>query len=43
MPVKLAGTSNLEVSLPAYCARGRLYVGRAVTLQHAEFTVEEER
>jgi hypothetical protein len=42
MPVHLAGASDLEVSLPAYCGRGHLYVGRAVSLQHAEFTVEAE-
>jgi hypothetical protein len=43
VPVRLADTSELEVSLPPYCGRGRLYIGRAVSLQHAEFTVQEER
>src|SRR5579883_327655 len=42
MPVHLAGAAELEISLPAYCARGHLYIGRAVSLQRAEFTVEEE-
>ncbi len=43
MPVRLAGASELEISLPAYCGRGHLYIGRAVSLQHAEFTVEAEQ
>lgn len=43
VPVQLVGTSELEVSLPAYCGRGHLYVGRAVSLQNAEFTVKEEQ
>lgn len=32
VPVHLAGATDLEIALPAYCARGRLYVGRAVSL-----------
>lgn len=43
VPVHLAGTSELEISLPPYCGRGHLYIGRAVSLQQAEFTVEEEQ
>jgi hypothetical protein len=42
VPVRLAGTTDLEVLLPPYCGRGRLYLGRAVSLENAEFTVEEE-
>jgi hypothetical protein len=42
MPVKMTGPSQLELSLPPYCGRGRLRLGRAVTVDHAEFTVEEE-
>jgi len=42
MPVRMAGPSQLELSLPPYCGRGRLYLGRAVTLARAEFTVEGE-
>jgi len=42
VPVRLAGASDVEVSLPPYCGRGRLYIGRAVSLQRAEFTVEVE-
>ena len=41
MPVRMAGPSDLEVSLPPYCARGRLYLGRVVTKRRADFTVEE--
>ncbi|HVW83371.1 MAG TPA: DUF3142 domain-containing protein [Bryobacteraceae bacterium] len=43
MPVRMIAPSELEVSLPPYCARGRLYLGRAVTARKTEFTVEEER
>jgi len=43
VPVHLAGASNLELSIPAYCGRGRLYIGRAVSLQPADFTVEAEQ
>jgi Protein of unknown function (DUF3142) len=43
MPVQLTGASHLEISLPAYCGRGHLYIGRAVSSQPAEFTVEAER
>lgn len=42
VPVRLSGASDVEVSLPPYCGRGRLYIGRAVSLQRAEFTVEPE-
>jgi len=42
MPVRMAAPSELEVALPPYCARGRLYIGRAVTVKPAEFHVEEE-
>lgn len=40
LPVHLAGASDVEVSLPPYCGRGRLYLGRAVSLHRAEFMVE---
>lgn len=43
VPVRLAGASELEISLPPYCSRGRLYLGRAVSRKHAEFTVEQEQ
>jgi hypothetical protein len=43
VPARFAGASDIEVSLPPFCARGRLYIGRAVSLQRAEFTVEQEQ
>jgi hypothetical protein len=42
MPVSMANPSELQVSLPPYCARGRLYLGRAVTARPSEFGVQEE-
>ena len=43
MPVRMVGPSQLELSLPPYCGRGSMYIGRAVTATPAEFTVEEEQ
>ncbi|MEO8660572.1 MAG: DUF3142 domain-containing protein [Bryobacteraceae bacterium] len=43
MPVKLSGSSDLELSLPPYCGRGHLYIGRAVSLHRAEFTVQVDQ
>ena len=42
VPSRLTGPSQIELSVPPYCARGHLYVGRAVSLKHAEFAVEEK-
>ncbi len=42
VPIKMAGPSDLELSLPPYAGRRRMYLGRVVTLKHAEFTVQEE-
>ena len=42
MPIRMSGPSQLELSLPPYCARGRLYLGRAVTATPSRFTVEEQ-
>ena len=42
MPVRMAGPSELAVTLPPYCARGWLYLGRAISLKRAEFSVEAE-
>jgi hypothetical protein len=42
VPVSMANPSELQVSLPPYCARGRLYLGRAVTARPSEFGVQEE-
>jgi hypothetical protein len=43
IPVRMLTPSHLELSLPAYCGRGNMYLGRAVTDTRAEFTVEEEQ
>ena len=43
LPARMTGPSQIELSLPPFCARGRLYLGRAVTAKQAAFTVEEER
>jgi hypothetical protein len=42
MPIRMVGSSELELSLPPYCGRARMYIGRAVTANPAEFTVEEQ-
>jgi hypothetical protein len=43
MPVTMSGPSELTLSLPSYCGRARMYLGRAVTAKHAEYTVEEKQ
>jgi hypothetical protein len=40
MPVRMVGAAEMELSLPPYCGRARMYLGRAVTLKSAEYTVE---
>ena len=42
MPVRMAGPSEIELSLPPYSGRGRMYLGRAVTATHAEYKVIEQ-
>ena len=41
-PVRMAGPSDLELSLPPYGGRRRMYLGRAVTSKYTEFTIEEQ-
>ncbi len=41
VPIRMTGASQLELLLPPYCGRARLYLGRAVTQRHSEYTVEE--
>jgi hypothetical protein len=43
MLVTMSGPSELTLSLPSYCGRARMYLGRAVTAKHAEYTVEEKQ
>ncbi len=42
MPVAMTDPSLLELSLPPYCGRGRLYLGRAITDTRSEFTLEQQ-
>ena len=39
-PLRMKGRDEMEVSLPPYCARGVLYLGRAVSKKPVEFIVE---
>jgi hypothetical protein len=41
IPVRMVNAAELELALPPYCGRGRMYLGRAVTATRAEFTVSE--
>jgi hypothetical protein len=43
LAVRMLGPSELELSLPAYSARGRLYIGRAVSTARVGFSVTEEQ
>jgi hypothetical protein len=42
MPVAMSSPSELTFSLPPYCGRLRIYLGRAVTLAPSQYTVREE-
>ena len=39
-PVRASGTSNLIISLPPYCGRTRLYLGRVISTNPTTFTLE---
>jgi hypothetical protein len=41
LPVRMTGPSLIELSLPPYCGQRRLYLGRAVSLKPANYSVEE--
>lgn len=43
MPIRMSGPRRLELSLPPYCGRDRMYLGRAVTATRAEFTIAGAR
>jgi hypothetical protein len=43
VPVRMAGPSDLELTLPAYAGTRRILLGRAVSATRAEFRVEEEQ
>jgi hypothetical protein len=42
LPVRMTGPSLIELSLPPYCGQRRLYLGRAVSLKPANYSVEEQ-
>ncbi len=41
LPVRMSGASDLELSLPPYGGSRRMPLGRAVSLNHADFSVRE--
>jgi hypothetical protein len=41
--ITVSGASDIRVALPAYHGAGALYLGRAVTLQAAQFMVTEAK
>jgi hypothetical protein len=43
MPVQMAGPEELDVTLPPYCTRGVMYLGRAVSMKPAQFVLEEAK
>lgn len=43
MPVRMTGTSELELALPPYCGRARLLLGSAVSQKRAEYTLVLQR
>ncbi|HLG97536.1 MAG TPA: DUF3142 domain-containing protein [Bryobacteraceae bacterium] len=42
VPAQMTAPTELELSLPPFCARGLLYLGRAVSRKHLDFTVARE-
>jgi hypothetical protein len=42
VPVRLREASLLELSLPAFSGRSRMFLGRAVSLMPTEFTIQEQ-
>lgn len=40
LPVRVTAPDRLELKLPAYCPRGHLRLGRAVTSTKAQFMIE---
>ena len=41
--ISVTGASTMRLELPAFHGTGRVYLGRAVTLEEAKFTVVEEK
>jgi len=42
VPIRMTGPTQLELTIPPYCGRGRLYLGRAVSSRPSKFTVERQ-
>lgn len=42
IPLRMDGPLELSLRLPAYTARGQLYLGRVVSAQPARFTLEPQ-
>lgn len=42
LPIKMTQAGKLELSLPPYTGRGRMYLGRAVSEHPVEFTVDKQ-
>jgi hypothetical protein len=43
LPARLAGANEIAITLPPYCGRGRLLVGRAVSKSRVKYSVERVR
>jgi len=41
MPARMTGPTQIEVSLPPFGSRGRMYLGRAVSPKRPEFTIAQ--
>jgi hypothetical protein len=41
LPIRMTGPNEVELSLPPYCGRRRMALGRAVTEAPSQFTLEE--
>jgi len=41
LQTRMSGPSQIEFTEPAYCGRGRLFIGRAVTRRPATYTLED--
>ncbi|MBL8234628.1 MAG: DUF3142 domain-containing protein [Bryobacterales bacterium] len=41
IPVRMTGPSELQFTVPPYCTRGRVPLGRAVTVNESKFELEE--
>jgi hypothetical protein len=43
MPIRMSGKRDLELAIPAWGGRGRIYLGRAVSLAKVTFSLEKIR